>query len=72
MTEYEVRAVSYVIAPKGAGINDERATLIELSDEGGGEFIEVTQAGGGIRFDKDEWPWIRERIEVVMKSVRDD
>jgi len=72
MTEYEVRAVSYIIAPKGAGLHDERATLIELSDEGAGEFVEVTQAGGGIRFDKDEWPGIVQLIEAMMKSVRDD
>jgi hypothetical protein len=49
------------------------ATEISIVDEGGGEFIEITQTHsdcGTIRVDPKEWPAIRSAVNRMMKGVK--
>ena len=43
---------------------------IEIVDEAAGEFLEVSQEGGKLRFDKEEWPHVRDAIEKMFKLCR--
>jgi hypothetical protein len=56
------------------GLFDEYATLIEVDDLGGGEFIKISQpcvAGDGeISIDTDEWSVIREQIDKMIADIK--
>ena len=56
------------VAPDGADLYDDRSTHIEIDDEGGGEFIKVSQPcdKAEIRIDADEWPAIRAAINSLF------
>ena len=66
----KTRITQLTVAPEGAGLYDDRSTIIEIADEGGGEFITVTQpdANAEIRIDADEWPAIRAAIDKMVKG----
>jgi hypothetical protein len=53
------------------GLFDEYATLIEIDDLGGGEFIVVTQPrrDEGIGIEADEWPYIRAQIDKMFADI---
>lgn len=70
-TVFEKRVTKVVVVPEKAPIFDNRATSIEIDDEGGGEYISISQTSGNvIKIDKDEWPFLREAIEEMMEQVR--
>lgn len=65
------------MAPEGETIYSDRATHIEIEDEGGGEFIAITQfydseKASRLVIDKDEWPHIRNAVDKLMEVVRDE
>ncbi len=66
----KVRITQLTVAPEGADLCDDRSTIIEITDEGGGEFITVIQPDGPaeIRIDADEWPAIRRAIDKLFKE----
>ena len=66
----KTRITQLTVAPEGADLYDDRSTIIEIADEGGGEFITVTQPDGAaeIRFDADEWPAIRAAVNKLIKA----
>jgi hypothetical protein len=66
--DFEVRPVRWVIAPRGEPQFHERATIVEVQDEAAGEFVTVTQDDQTIKFDPEEWPFLREAIEAALKE----
>lgn len=73
---FEIRALSVVVIPVGEEIYSERATVVSIDDEGGGEFVCVRQPGllssqAELRIDSDEWPVVRQAVDNMMKQCRD-
>lgn len=71
MTEYEIITLSLIVKPKGESIFCERATIVEMTDEGAGLFITLRQFNdecerGEIKFDLEEWPTIQESIGLMI------
>ncbi len=66
----KTRTTQLTVAPKGADLFDDRSTIIEIDDKGGGEFIKIVQPHGSadIRIDTDEWPVIRAAIDKMIKE----
>lgn len=73
---YETRTTKVAVLPKGESLYHEGATHIEIIDRAAGEFIEVSQenddAGGNIKIDIYEWPFIRAAIDKMIKDCRGD
>lgn len=70
---YITRCTAITVLPEGEKVFSEMATEISIVDEGGGEFIEITQTHlecGTIRVDPKEWPAIRSAINRMMKGVK--
>ncbi len=59
-----------IVGVKGEQIFDDSVTEIEIVDEAGGEFLEVSQEGGKLRFDPEEWPHVRDAVEKMFKLCR--
>jgi hypothetical protein len=71
----KIRITQLTVVPDGKPIFDESATQVEITDEGGGEFLIIRQTGvvgrqNEIRLDDDEWPTIREAIERMIDEVK--
>ena len=66
----ETRVVVMVIAPTGSTVLSEFSTRVEIQDEGGGEFVEVSQESKSISIDKTEWPRIKAAIDRLVKNCR--
>lgn len=62
------------VLPKGEETFSDKATFIEIVDEAGGEFLEISQCSGiegqKIRLDDDEWPHVREAINEMFKEIK--
>lgn len=72
--EYETRPTRLTVAPTGAAIFAERATHIEIDDEGGGEFVVIRQAGNDdkeylLRVDADEWEPIVAAVNRLLADI---
>ena len=67
---YETRTTKMIVGVKGEQIFDDSVTEIEIVDEAAGEFLEVSQEGGKLRFDAEEWPHVRNAIEKMFKLCR--
>ena len=59
-----------IVGVKGEQIFDDSVTEIEIVDEAGGEFLEISQDEQKIRFDAEEWPHVRDAIEKMFKLCR--
>jgi hypothetical protein len=72
--EYEERVISIMVCEKGASVFSETGTTITITDEAGGEFIEVVQhqeeSPGTIRLTQEEWPTIRAAIDKMLRECR--
>jgi hypothetical protein len=66
------RATRVTVLPEGEPLYSEKATHIEVVDEAGGEFIEISQSETGkIRIDPEEWLSIRPVIDQVFSSIEE-
>lgn len=73
-TVREIRIVKIAIVAVGKQIFDDSATNIEIVDETGGEFIEISQETndvGKIRLDTDEWPAFRSAVDFIVSQCRE-
>lgn len=74
--EYETRTLSLIVVPPGYEIFSEMATTIEITDESGGEFVQVKQPsrtdGSGIAIEPKEWPVLRAAIDRMIEQCRQD
>ena len=72
--KYETRTTSVTVYPAGESMYSELATKIEITDEAGGEFVEVSQSGrndiGKIAINPEEWPDLREAINRMIQECR--
>jgi len=59
-----------IVGVKGEQIFDDSVTEIEIVDEAAGEFLEISQEGGKLRFDPEEWPHVRDAVEKMFKLCR--
>ena len=67
-----VTEVAVVI--EGCELYDEATTRVRIDDEGGGEFVVVSQCIGKssqIKLDPHEWPAVRETIDETMARCRE-
>lgn len=72
--EYETRPTRLTVAPKGSAIFAERATHIEIDDEGGGEFVVIRQTGNDdnehlLRVDVDEWEPLVAAVNRLLADI---
>ncbi len=71
----EARVLSVVVAPEGEAIFSESATVVRIDDEGGGEYVVVSQEGvpgrGNVAINPEEWPDIRDAIDRMVKECRE-
>ena len=67
---FEKVCTEVTVKPTTEPIFSEQATLIKITDESGGCFVEVEQNGapgiGKIQIDRGEWPMIRDTIEEML------
>jgi len=74
--DYEVRIMKTIVLPVRESIFSEQATSIEIIDEGGGEFLKVSQQNGcgkgEIVLEPNDWPDVREEINRMMSFCRKD
>ena len=67
---YETRTTKMIVGVKNQQIFDDSVTEIEIVDEAAGEFLEVSQEGGMLRFDAEDWPHVRAAINKMFKLCR--
>jgi hypothetical protein len=67
---YETRTTKMIVGVKNQQIFDDSVTEIEIVDEAAGEFLEISQEGGKLRFDPEEWPHVRDAVEKMFKLCR--
>ena len=72
--KYETRVTTVTVYPVGESMYSELATKIEIADEAGGEFVEVSQSGRNdiskIAINPEEWPELREAISRMIQECR--
>lgn len=65
---YIIRPVAWIIKPVGVPIFSETATRVEIVDEAGGEFVQITDGQQQkIQIDPPDWPDIKIAIEKAIK-----
>jgi len=70
-TGMKVRPLALIVVPDSEPLFHERATRIEIEDEGGGEFVVLRQPEGGkITVDPSEWPLLRAAINRMIRQCR--
>ena len=72
-SEYEIRCASLVVVRSGMASWHESATFVSISDEGGGDFVEVSQTPSDrlkqiVAIDPDEWPTLRLAIDKMIAA----
>lgn len=72
----ETRITSLIVLPEGEALFSERATVVRIEDEAGGEYVVVSQESvpgrGNIAINPEEWPELREAIDRMVKECRDE
>lgn len=69
----KTRITQLTVAPEDADLYDDRSTHVSIDDEGGGEFITISQpeTTADIRIDLDEWPAIRAAVNKLTKECKE-
>jgi hypothetical protein len=74
VSDYETRMTRFVVLPKDTPLFSRCATMIEIDDEGGGEYLVISQhpdAGSQrIKIDRTEWPDICKAIDRMIAECR--
>ena len=68
--QFDTRIVSLAIGPKDAEVYDERVTVVRIETEGGGEYIKICHGEHEIGIDPDEWPYVRDAVNRMIKECR--
>jgi len=72
-TEHEIRAVKWIVVPKGGMRHDEHAIEIEIDDEGAGEFVLMSGPDRpSIAIDPAEWATVRKAIDYAIEECREE
>lgn len=69
--EYIIREKSLIVTKAGEALTDETNTIVEIEDEGCGEFVIVRHGdSNAIRIDPDEWQTLRKAIDRMVKECK--
>ena len=71
MSEYKTRITQLTVTT--GGIYDDGATILEVDDHGGGEFVTVRQpdaVSNHLTFDDKNWPPVREAMDQLFKYIK--
>lgn len=74
MKPTETRVTQIVVCPPGEPLFSDSATTVQIKDEAGGEFVEVSQDAPGqgkVWINPEEWPTLRAAINRLIKQCRD-
>ena len=76
--KYTSRITQITVLPIGEPIFSEKATVISIDDESGGEYITVKQQmdygsekDQTVAFDPDEWEEVKGVIDQMFKDIKD-
>ena len=76
--KYTSRITQITVLPVGEPIFSERATVISLDDESGGEYITVkqqmdysSQKDQTVAFEPEEWEEVKGVIDQMFKDIKD-
>jgi hypothetical protein len=76
--KYTSRITRITVLPVGEPIFSEKATVISIDDESGGEFITVKQQmdygsekDQTVAFDPEEWEEVKGVIDQMFKDIKD-
>lgn len=65
------RIISVSVMRPSDSLYAETATTVTITDEGGGEFVEVEQRGEHkIQINAEEWPALREAIDFMLSACK--
>lgn len=71
---FVIRPIKFTVLPKGAPVFSERATEVSIDDEGGGEYIVVSQENDDgkrtLKFDIDEWKHVVRAANMALREIR--
>ncbi len=73
--KYITRKTQITVLPEGEPLFSEMATTVSITDEAGGEYVEVEQEGklvGKIRINPEEWPALRAVIDSMIADCKDE
>lgn len=71
---WSARVIEMIVTPQAnSALFDDLSTRVRIDDEGGGEFITLTQYNGidgedTIRIEPDEWVFLRSVIDKLMNE----
>lgn len=68
MSKLQTRVTRVHVTPDD--IDNERAFSIEIVDEGGGEYLVIRNDSNQLAIDDQEWPALRDAIDLMFKNVR--
>jgi hypothetical protein len=74
--KYETRILKVGVMREGLALYDELQTTVEIEDEGGGEFVVLSQTPSGVKEDQkisidvSEWPTLRKAIDDMVKRCK--
>jgi hypothetical protein len=71
---YDTRITQLTIVPNGEALFHHMATIIEISDEAGGEYLTIKQFNdrskpGEIEIDDQLWPTLRGAIDRMFEEI---
>jgi hypothetical protein len=76
--DYEIRPIKVAVGKLGEPVFSETVTLVEVTDEAGGEYVTVTQQSGcvdvkrqQISLDPCEWPALKAAIDMMLFQCRE-
>ena len=72
MGEYKTRMTQITVTK--SDIFAEDATILEINDEGGGEYVTMRQpdaASNPLAFDHKNWPAVREAMDQLFKCIEE-
>ena len=71
MKTLKTRVIAMVVEPENSSdIYDEMSTIVKIESEGAGEYIEISQLGGAVKFNPEEWPYIKEVVEQLLENCK--
>ena len=70
------RAMKWAIYPKSEGYGGDYTTEVEIQDEGGGEFVYISQpfantSNKGLAFEQKEWEQLKTSVDQIFSEIRE-
>ena len=67
---FEARIIKMLHVKKDEDIYHDSGTTIEIVDEGGGEYLEISQDSDSIRIEPEEWGSLKAAIDKMINQCR--